>query len=71
MMCWLWSAASTSFATCVLAFSKFSAMRQSFKIRLLCAKYVDLISGPCSDVVLCVHTSKVSVEILQPPDLGH
>ena len=27
MMCWLWSAASTSFATCVLAFSKFSAMQ--------------------------------------------
>ncbi len=29
-MCWLWSAASTSFATCVLAFSKFSVMQQHF-----------------------------------------
>lgn len=79
MRCWLWSAASTSFATCVLAFCKFSVIQHSFKIRQDCKPHVG--TSIMTDnlyrlwfymcLVAVVHTSKVSVEILQPPDFSH
>lgn len=43
MMCWLWSAACASFATCVLAFSKFSA---TVKVEL------DQVYNSCSTLIM-------------------
>lgn len=75
-MCWLWSAASTSFATCVLAFCKFSVRQERSAIRPRCEVREFLDTTWNLSVVLSVpwrgpHTSQVSVELLQPPDLSH
>ena len=79
MMCWLWSAASTSFATCVRAFSKFSGneKRDSTGIPLviffIILKIPLAIERLLSSVRALVWalTSQVPVEVLQPADLGH
>lgn len=76
IMCWLWSAASTSLATCVLAFCKFSVRQECSTISPRCEVREFLDTMWNFSVVLSApwrgpHTSQVSVELLQPPDLSH